>query len=1221
VYLYDPAQRAFSTLANMAGSAREGHTATVLANTKVLLAGGKNNSTTLNTAVVYDPTTGPGSWSVVGNMTAARQGHSASLLSTGQVLVAGGSNGTTTLSSAELYNGPAWVTTTVMPDAVQAHTATLLSNNIVLIAGGLKGTTNQSAARLYDVTGGNPCSNNNQCLSGNCVSGVCCNTACTDQCYSCSLAGLGGICSPKTGGSCNDGNACTQTDTCQNGTCTGSNPKVCPAPDQCHNSPGTCNPSDGSCSYQHKLDGTSCNDGNACTQTDTCQGGTCTGSNPKVCPAPDQCQNPPGTCNPSNGDCSYQNKSDGTPCDDSNACTSPDQCISGTCHAGAAVPVDDSNPCTTDACLPSTGVSNQPVAAGTPCPDGDVCNGTELCNDFALCLAGTPLPVSDGNLCTADTCDPVTGDIAHQPLAVGSACPDGNLCNGDETCSASVTCLPGTPPVINDGDPCTTDYCVPATGVQHVQVAGNCTPCTVGGTPCPAPANPCLASFCSQRLSQCLLVPADGRACDDGDPSTTGEICIHGRCLVANVTPTPGQCASEAAYEQQLLVTGEIPYPPAPADWENMLKQAGGGGNKAAVISMTSGDPIIIPVVVHVIQPSSTTVPLVSDEQVLDAIDGLNRRFAGVDMTRIRPVFRPVASSSRIRFELAKRAVIGTNTCASFSGTAGISREPSSHGPWMQCHAIDPLYIPDESLPFWDKSNYLNIYVVDQGADSTGCNTNQRVQIPPGAVTSSSHELAHEVAHLLYLNHVDADSRYPSCDGNTADKCDSLGDRICDTPAFYKLSTQASCPTNPTPGSDGNSCADTLPDFPGIDPPDPYENYMVSAITGCQSMFTRGQVARMESDFNLNSNLTTAGLNHLPSSYAFSPPVAGSDLWIRDGEGDDGSEPNAVEYPWWTDDIWIRRTDDGGYPIAVHENPIYRSAGEQNHVYVRVRNRGCDSAAGGVVHLYWAKAATDLLWPIPWDGSISLPNGSGGEVTIGGEITSGGVDTGSIAPGASKVLDIPWNPPNPADFVGLDADKSHFCLLACIGDCPAMTGVGGLPSWVRMHNDVAQKNVSVVGENDDLIGYLAIGGTSESDTSRLLFETPQGISDSSSIFGWGGTVLVDLGADLFNAWQLALGFGTNIEVVPGTSTVKLLGSGATINGIPLMIGDFITIRIIFQPPASSGPDLTQATVYYLSVKQQREIDGADAGTVRDVGGQIIQVKTFIPNDLIYPPSP
>src|SRR5207247_1147972 len=103
------------------------------------------------------------------------------------------------------------------------------------------------------------------------------------------------------GTSCNDGNACTQTDTCQSGVCTGSNPVVCTALDQCHDV-GTCNTGTGVCSNPNKTNGTACNDGNACTQTDTCQSGVCTGSNPVVCTALDQCHDV-GTCNTGTGVC------------------------------------------------------------------------------------------------------------------------------------------------------------------------------------------------------------------------------------------------------------------------------------------------------------------------------------------------------------------------------------------------------------------------------------------------------------------------------------------------------------------------------------------------------------------------------------------------------------------------------------------------------------------------------------------------------------------------------------------------------------------------------------------------------------------------------------------------------------------------------------------------------------------------------------------------------
>lgn len=65
---------------------------------------------------------------------------------------------------------------------------------------------------------------------------------------------------PRTGNSCNDGNACTQADSCQVGTCTGGTPVVCSASDQCHDA-GTCNAATGVCSNPAKADGTAWSNG------------------------------------------------------------------------------------------------------------------------------------------------------------------------------------------------------------------------------------------------------------------------------------------------------------------------------------------------------------------------------------------------------------------------------------------------------------------------------------------------------------------------------------------------------------------------------------------------------------------------------------------------------------------------------------------------------------------------------------------------------------------------------------------------------------------------------------------------------------------------------------------------------------------------------------------------------------------------------------------------
>src|SRR5262249_13883324 len=129
--------------------------------------------------------------------------------------------------------------------------------------------------------------------------------------------------------SCDDGDACTQTDTCSNGSCAGSNPVVCSALDQCHDA-GICDPATGVCSNPAKADGTACSDGDACTQRATCQAGVSPGPNPVASTALAQCPDA-GTCAPATGACSNPTKADGTTCSDGDACTQSDTCQAGVC--------------------------------------------------------------------------------------------------------------------------------------------------------------------------------------------------------------------------------------------------------------------------------------------------------------------------------------------------------------------------------------------------------------------------------------------------------------------------------------------------------------------------------------------------------------------------------------------------------------------------------------------------------------------------------------------------------------------------------------------------------------------------------------------------------------------------------------------------------------------------------------------------------------------------
>ncbi|NLF02646.1 MAG: hypothetical protein GX601_16895, partial [Anaerolineales bacterium] len=132
--LYDPAANSWSAASSM-GQTRADHTVTRLPDGSVLVAGGVSSSGYLSSTEVLGVSS---PWAFVGAMANRRANHTATLLPDGRVLVVGGYNGTTRVAEAEIYN-PAtqtWSSAGSLNQARDRHTATLLLDGRVLVVGG-----------------------------------------------------------------------------------------------------------------------------------------------------------------------------------------------------------------------------------------------------------------------------------------------------------------------------------------------------------------------------------------------------------------------------------------------------------------------------------------------------------------------------------------------------------------------------------------------------------------------------------------------------------------------------------------------------------------------------------------------------------------------------------------------------------------------------------------------------------------------------------------------------------------------------------------------------------------------------------------------------------------------------------------------------------------------------------------------------------------------------
>ena len=414
-------------------------------------------------------------------------------------------------------------------------------------------------------------------------------------------------CKEKLAGApCDDGDVCTSDGVCSGGVCTGGanicaclkdadcpdDGDLCNGVSYCDTStkPTTCKPNPGSvvvcntasdthcaktaciiatgkCVLEHIGAGTVCQDGNPCTQSDTCDGkggcqpgvDTCPCKQDSDCKAKDDgdicngtlycdktaaastCKVNPATvvkcpsvndtdcsknlCQPQTGLCGPAFVPENSACDDENPCSTADHCVAGKCEGGANTCV-----CKTHADCASK-------------DDGDKCNGVPYCDKTTGKCEPNPATavvcpsVADTD-CAHNACDKSTGECVVKALNDGGGCNDGNPCTKGEIC-AKGECGEGTSTCkcadnadcqkFEDANPCNgTLYCHKASGACLVE------PTTI--IQCDkADPKACTLPVCDVGSATCKTTDKkDGSSCDDDNICTINDACKGGQCAVGS---------------------------------------------------------------------------------------------------------------------------------------------------------------------------------------------------------------------------------------------------------------------------------------------------------------------------------------------------------------------------------------------------------------------------------------------------------------------------------------------------------------------------------------------------------------------------------------------------------------------------------------------------------------------------------------------------------------
>ena len=217
------------------------------------------------------------------------------------------------------------------------------------------------------------------------------------------------------------------------------------------------------------------------------------------------------------------------------------------------------------------------------------------------------------------------------------------------------------------------------------------------------------------------------------------------------------------------------------------------------------------------------------------------------------------------------------------------------------------------------------------------------------------------------------------------------------------------------------------------------------------------------------------------------------DLYVRDFNNDNGTEPHSVECTWESPDIWLEDMN-GNVIDSATGNSVCK-------VCVRIHNRSNKVSLGTEkLFLNWAKAGTNEFWSDNWTNLYLMPCGSYKGGTIG---NPNGIPIPVIPPHGNTVMRVDWWAPSPDDYVNCTEFNTilwHFCLMARVHDGYVIAHENeqftGVHEFIRNHNNVASRNISVK-SGSKYESVISVNNATITGKGRIICLSPKVIGNIS----------------------------------------------------------------------------------------------------------------------------